>query len=40
MESQPGQGSLFYFTLPVAPQEKTPMAGPLGRSAKKLSYVA
>jgi len=40
LESQPGQGSLFYFILPAAPQDKTPAAGPPERSSKKLSYVA
>ena len=28
VESQPGQGSLFFFTLPAAPADKTPAARP------------
>ena len=40
VESQPGQGSLFYFTLPVVPQDETPAAGQPGRSTEKLSFVS
>ena len=37
VESQPGQGSLFFFTLPAAPQDKTPAGRQAEAVVRKLN---
>jgi signal transduction histidine kinase len=40
VESQPGLGSLFFFTLPAAPADKTMADKHTSRSTERFSYVA